>query len=165
MKYELYWSKFVDLKIATYYYAQYIHHSNHRVIAINATCMIVSFTSVIAFVSSLLPPLWSGLILLASQVVSVLQPLYPYSNRLYASKCIYLELSSLERTAEAALNSYLCGAELENSLNTVWEQLRDFSTIEEKFASPDLFPAKLRLHHKAERETQKYIDIHYNKGE
>ena len=163
--YESYWRIFVDIKIAEQYFSLYADHSQKRLWFINALCMIFSFTGVISWISSTLPPSWSVIIVLGSQVISVLQPLYPYSQRLYASQCIHREYANLSLSAEQTLNGYLYGAIEDTQLLSALEDAQNLSfDIENKFCSVNLFPQKKHLHKKAEERVMQYLNVHFNLG-
>lgn len=160
---EAYWRKFVDIKIAEQYFSQYANHSQHRLWIINGLCMVFSFTGVISWITSYLTPFWSATIVLVSQIVSVLQPLYPYSQRLYAAQCIHKEYSNLALSAEQKLNGYLYGDVKDADLLPALESLQNEShDIEGKFCSVTLFPQNMGLHNKAQTDTMRYLTNHFN---
>lgn len=164
--YEAYWRKFIDIKIAEQYFSLYANHSQRRLWFINGLCMVVSFTGVASWISSYLTPFWSAFIVLVSQIVSVLQPLYPYSQRLYAAQCIHREYANLALTAEQTLNGYLYGEIKEKELLSKLEHVQTEShDIESRFCSVNLFPPKKRLHKKSEHKTMQYLTVHFNLGE
>lgn len=164
--YEAYWRSFVDIKIAEQYFSLYASHSQHRLWVINAFCMIFSFTGVVSWVNSYCPPVLSALIILTSQVVCVLQPLYPYSQRLYASQCIYKEYTNLALLSEQTVNGYLYGNIKDDNLLTSLEYAqRESNDIENRFCSVNLFPQNSRIHKTAEKSALQYLTVHFNLGE
>lgn len=164
--YDSYWRKFVDIKIAEQYFSLYANHSQKRLWFINALCMIFSFTGVISWATSFLPPSWSVFIVLGSQVVSVLQPLYPYGQRLYAAQCIHREYASLSLSTEQTLNGYIYGEIDDTRLLFALENAQKEShDIEGKFCSVNLFPQKKILHKQAENIVLQYLNVHFNLGE
>lgn len=164
--FEAYWRNFVDIKIAEQYFSLYASHSQHRLWVINALCMIFSFTGVASWESSYCPPVLSALIILSSQVVSVLQPLYPYSQRLYAAQCIYKEYTNLALLSEQTVNGYLYGDIKDDNLLTLLEYAQQESNdIDNRFCSVNLFPKNARIHKAAEKSVSQYLTVHFNLGE
>lgn len=164
--FESYWRNFVDIKIAEQYFTLYAKHSKHRLMIIDALCMIFSLTGVISLINSYCSPFLSTVIILGSQIISVLQPLYPYSQRLYASQCIYREYAALALTAEQTVNGYLYGDVKEDELLPALKKAqRESLDIETKFCSVDLFSQKKRLHKASEKAVMQYLTVHFNLGE
>ena len=160
---EAYWREFVDIKIAEQYFLLYIHNSRRWQFAINAFCLVVSFTGVVTWIGDWLSPAISGIIILVSQVVSILQPLYPHSDRLFAGKCVFSELKSLALSAEQTWNQYLCGSLDEAAIASKLKKLQlDLAAVEDKFVTPELFPPKMRLHKKAEKTVEQFLRTHYD---
>ena len=160
--FEHYYREYIDVKIAEQYYLLYIHHSKRRLLFINAICLIMSFTGVATWVSESFHPYVAGLIILVSQIISVLQPLYPYADRVYAANCIFNELSALSVEAEQTVQRYLFDLIKESDIPDELLSFQNrFSSIESKFAASDLFPPKKGLHKKAEKATQQYLKIHF----
>ena len=164
--YEVYWRNFVDIKIAEQYFSLYASHSKHRIWVIDAICMIFSFTGIISLANNYCPKALASLIIIGSQIVSVLQPLYPYSQRLYAAQCIYKEYAALALSAEQTVNGYLYGNIKDDDLLPALERAQlESNNIENKFCSVDLFPKKNRLHKEAEKAVIQYLTVHFNLGE
>lgn len=164
--YSAYWQNFVNLKVAQEYYFLYVHHSRQRSNLINGFCMVMSFTGVVTLVNNYLPTLAASLIVLIAQIISILQPLYPFGNRLYASNRIYKGISGLTVKAERTINEYLHGDCTEEMLSSSLTELQaEFPRIEEGFADPELFPHNRRLHKKAEQNVTTYIQSHFWRGD
>ena len=163
---ESYWRTFVDIKIAEQYFSLYAIHSKRRLWAIDALCMIFSLTGIVSLINSYCSLFLSAVIILGSQIVSALQPLYPYSQRLYAAQCIYSEYTSLALTAEQTVNGYFYGNIKDDDLLPALERAqRERTDIDGKFCSVDLFPQKKRIHKAAEKATMQYLAVHFNLGE
>ncbi|MBD5151191.1 MAG: hypothetical protein HDT16_01550 [Oscillibacter sp.] len=162
---EGYWQTFVDIKIAEEYYFQYVHHSRHRVGAINVLSLLVTFSGIVTWVNAYLPPLCASIIILFAQILSALQPIYPFGDRLYASQRIYEQMRKLSLTAEQTINQVQFGRMDESDLPASLKELQiAFASIEEDLASPDLFPRNNRLHQKAEDTALQYLKSHFNFG-
>ena len=160
---ESFWRCFIDAKIAEEYFFLYVHHSNRRVFAVNALCLLVSCTGVAAWLTDFAHPFLSGIVLLAAQAVSILQPLYPYNDRLHASEFIYQEYREHNLFAEQTLNHYYLGALDEAALSAKLDQFQlDTSRIEKKYCGPKTFAQNKRLHKIAEQHTAQYMDVHFN---
>lgn len=159
---EKYWRLFVDIKIAEDYYRQYLCSSARCTKIINGVGMIVSFTGAVSFVSEFFPPLPSACIVVIAQIVTALQPYYPFGERVYAARCIHKELSDLALTAEQTMNRYLFADFLEKDFPAAYESLQQqFSIAESTFATADLFPQNNRFHKKAEKNVTQYLKIHF----
>lgn len=162
---EDYWRTFVDVKVSEEYYFQYVHHSRHRVWAINGISFLMAFSGVVTWVNAYLPPFWASIIILTAQIICALQPMYPFGDRLYASKCIYDQMRQLALTAEQTFNRVQFGSMSEGDLPSALEDLQiSFASIEKNIASSDLFPRSKRLHRKAERAASQYLKAHFNLG-
>lgn len=160
-----YWYIFLDIKIAEEYYFQYIHHSKRRIFALNVLSILISCSGVVAWISEYLSPLPASIIVLIAQVISVLQPLYPYGDRAYAATCIYNQTRRLALTAEQTINRVQFGSMEESDLPAAMETLQaSYASIEENLASPDLFPRKNRLHKAAEAIASQYLRSHFDLG-
>lgn len=160
---DAYWRQFIDIKIAEEYFFLYIHHSRRRVFALNALCLAVSCSGVFAWFANYLHPLLSSLIVLIAQIVSILQPLYPYSDRLYASDLIYREYKHQALLAEQTINHFLFGQLDEAEFSAKLDQLQlDIDGIVDKFCNPKTFPQNKRLHQVAQQHVTQYIDVHFN---
>ena len=163
--YDSYWISFVDAKIAEEYYFLYIHQSRIFLWGINVICMATSFTGVIALITSYLPNLASSIIILVPQLISLFQPFYPFGDRLYAAKLIYSEYSKLALDAEKNINQYLYGSKNIQDFDRLAVSFqKSLSSVEEKYAPPDLFPRKKRLHKESERNVTQYINTHFHVG-
>lgn len=162
---EDYWRTFVDIKVAEEYYFQYVHHFRHRVLAINGISSLMALSGVVAWVNAYLPPFWASIIILAAQIICALQPMYPFGDRLYASKYIYEQMRKLALVAEQTYNRVQFGSMCENDLPAAFEELqKSFASIEESIASPDLFPRNKSLHRKAEKTASQYLRTHFDLG-
>lgn len=162
---EVLWRLFVDAKIAEYYFSSYARRSNLYVFLFNALCLVASLTGTAAWITSYLQPLFASLVILSSQILCTLQPLYPFSKRLYAANCIHAAYGEASLRAEQLFNRYLYGSLTLQDLPDAVETLQtDMANIEGKFSSISDFPPKMRFHKRAEASTLQYIDTHFNSG-
>lgn len=163
---DTYWNNLLDFKIAAQYFQLYANQSNRCQVLLSALCMIFSFTGVITWVNSTFPPSISILAVLASQVISVLQPLYPFGNRIYAAQYIYREYDKLALGAEQTLNGFYFGNINEKQLISRLKTFQDIANeIESKYGDATLFPPKKRLHKLAQTQASDYLRSHFNLGE
>ncbi len=161
-----YWNEFLDIKVAEEYYFLYIHHSERRYWAINALGVLMSCTGIFTWISENLSPMQSSLIILAAQIICVLQPFYPFGERRYAATCIYQELRALALKAEQTINQVQFGSKDEGELPSALDELqRAFSSIESRFASPNLFPRNMRLHEAAQKNVAQELENHFDLGD
>lgn len=162
---EVLWRLFIDAKIAEYYFLAYARRSNFYLFLLNAICLIASFSGIGAWLTNNLPPLQSSLIVLASQILCALQPLYPFSKRLYAADCIYNAYGDASLRAEQLLNRVLYGPLDPQEVPTQVEALQvEISSIEGKFSSASDFPQNMGFHKKAERAAMQYLNTHFSTG-
>ncbi len=162
---EVLWRLFIDAKIAEYYYLEYARHSSLYVFLLNALCLIASFSGIGAWFTNNLPPLQSSLLILAAQILCALQPLYPFSKRLYAANCIYGAYGDAALKAEQLFNRLLYGSLDMKMLPDQVEALQlEIASIEGKFSSASDFPQNMRFHKKAESSTTQYLNTHFNMG-
>lgn len=162
---EAYWRQLVDIKIAEQYFLLYAHRSGCQVWAINALCLIMSGTGIVGWFTENISPLPSSLIILAAQIICILQPIYPFSDRLFAANCICKEYAQQALIAEQKMNHILYGTYDTDELLIMLEELQNsISVIEDKFASPSLFPQSTRLHKKAQKNAAKYLEAHFHTG-
>ena len=116
-------------------------------------------------ITSYLPNLASSIIILVPQLISLFQPFYPFGDRLYAAKLIHSEYSKLALDAEKNINQYLYGSKnIQDFAKLAVSFQKSLSSVEEKYAPPDLFPRKKRLHKKSERNVTQYINTHFHAG-
>lgn len=160
---ELFWDLLTELKISEEYFLLYVHHSKRRVVLINAICLIASFTGLVTWFTENLTATQSSLIVIAAQLVSALQPLYPYEKRLYAADCIYKAYTPYAQQAELSYTKYLCGdlspQQLKQQLNFLQQNT---ANIKDRFCSPDLFPRKMFLHEEAKFYVKQYLTTHFS---
>lgn len=162
---EVLWRLFIDAKIAEYYFSAYARRSNLYVFLLNALCLVVSFTGIAAWITNNIQPQFASLIILLSQILCVLQPLYPFSKRLYAANCIHAAYGEISLRAEQLFNRHLYGSLTSQELPDLVETLQtDMANIEGKFSSISDFPPKMGFHKRAESSTMQYIDTHFNSG-
>lgn len=162
---EAYWRQLVDIKIAEQYFLLYARRSGRQVWAVNALCLIMSGTGIVGWFTENISPLHSSLIILAAQIICILQPIYPFSDRYFASNCICKEYEQQALIAEQKMNRILYGAYNTDELLKMLEELQNStSVIEDKFAAPSLFPPSTLLHKKAQKNAAEYLNAHFHLG-
>lgn len=161
-----FWRFFVDLKVAEEYYLLHVQRAKRCERWINIFALTGSVAGILSFFSTWFHPATSAVIVLISQFASVIQPFYPFGDRVYAGTCIYKNVFELSLEAEQLINQCLYGNLDESTLFTSLGPMQDdFAKIEQGFASPDLFPRKSRLHKKAQENAAAYINSHFERGE
>lgn len=155
-----FWSMLVDFKVAERYYWYYTNDSRKWDDLISGICLLTSATSISTwYIWNKFPVLWAILIALA-QIVSVLKPLFPFYSRRIAARYIYQDISALCIEAE-----YIWGTVDSNANETLERHLLEFTKryadIENRFSTPDLFPAKPKLHAKAQKDATTYFTVRY----
>lgn len=162
---EPYWRKFIDAKVAEEYYFLYSHLCRRIVWSINAICLVLAGTGVAAWLTERLHPLAASLLILMAQSVGLLQPLFPFQDRLYASRYLYREYMNLSSEAEKVVTKVILGHVEENSLSENLDRIvSEMEDIEDKFSTSDLFPRRNRLHRKAQKAVLQYLNVHFDLG-
>lgn len=160
---EPYWRKFIDVKVAEEYYFLYSHLCRRTVWSINAICLVLAGTGVAAWLTERLHPLAAGLLILTVQAVGLLQPLFPFQDRLYASRYLYREYMNLSSEAEKVVTRVILGQLEEKSLPENLDRIvSNMEDIEDKFSTSDLFPRNKRLHRRAQKSVLQYVNVHFD---
>lgn len=154
---ENYWRLFFDIKVAVYYYQLYAVKAQNWRRAVSVLCTVSSLACVVSWYQSGLCPLLWGSLIFASQLVSVLQPLFPYDAQLHSATCIYAGLKRLARDAENTWFSFDEETCPDKILEAIKRLSSDFGEIEAQFSSADTFPPNSRLHQKAEAFAMTYF--------
>lgn len=160
--FESYWRIYTDILVKETYYSLYAQKTAKQVFAINAICLAFTVSGVVGFLGEVLPAICASAIVVASQIVSAIQVLLPYSDRLYAARQINSELQELSLHAGITVKRYLFDRMTEDELfdDMVWLTTK-LNQAENKFAPADLFPWSMRLHEKAQKDALQFIDVHY----
>lgn len=160
---EPYWRKFIDARVAEEYYFLYSHLCRRTVWSINAICLVLTGTGVAAWLTERLHPLAASLLILIVQSVGLLQPLFPFQDRLYASRYLYREYTNLASEAEKAVTNVILGHVEEKSLSEKLNHIvSEMENIEDKFSTSDLFPRNKRLHKRAQKSVLQYVNVHFD---
>lgn len=157
-----FWYMIVDFKIAERYYYYYICDSKRWNNIVTGICLLTSAASIATwYIWKQVPALWAILIA-GAQIVSVLKPLFPFSERLSAGRYIYQDVKKLVIEAESMWGSD--GSDITD--NKFRQYLSSFekrySDTEDRFSTPDLFPKKKALHDKAQQDAIKYFESRYH---
>lgn len=163
--YEKFYQLFFEIKLAEEYYLLYVQRSKFWERTINIVACAGSTFGILSFVNDWLPPFVSSLIVLFAQIASVIQPFYPFGDRVYAGHCIYYDLSELTLECEQIINQHIHVGFRNNTLLMIYGCVQDtFLSIEKKYATSDLFPRKDAIHKKAENNAKTYVDVHFSEG-
>lgn len=161
---DLYWRTLGEMKYAELYFQLYAVRSNRIRKAISAVCLLSSLACVAAWAESDgSGVLWAALIA-AAQLISALQPLFPYEERVTAAGYIYKDLSILVIEVESDWLFIANGISLHNDDNQderIAIRISDFRQrqleIENKYAGVGTFPFNERLSKKARRIVEGYL--------
>ena len=159
---EKFWEMIVNFKIAERYYWYYTCDSKKWNNVITGICLLTSASSISAcYFWKQFPIIWA-VIIAAAQVVSVCKPLFPFDNRLVSARYIYQDIVDLMVDVEDIWG--VDGSEITESdfKSELSKYVRRYNDIENRFSKPDLFPAKKRLHDKAQRDAALYFRSRYN---
>lgn len=155
------WALIVDVKIAERYYWHYIGISKHYDHAISALCLFTSAASISTwYIWKVLPGFWA-IIAATAQIISTFQPLFPFAKRVTAATYVQQDLQRLFLDMENAWDRYENGMS-DKKVRELWTQFNQrYMDIENRFAPPELFPQKMKIHDKAQREAQTYFSLTY----
>lgn len=154
------WKLLVDIKIAEYYFLFYSQRASKKRTIVSGLCALASASFVYTwYQTGILPLLWSILICLA-QVVSILQPYFPYEKQLTAARYLHVDLSVLSFEIE---NIWYCSSKLnEDEMYNYFVKFREAQMkIENRFSTPDTFSLNKRIHSKAEQNAKIYLQNHF----
>lgn len=154
---EQFWKMLVDFKIAEYYYQFYAIYAKRKKTAWSIVYALSSAGFVVGwFYTGSYHLLWGALIVLA-QVLSVLQPFMPYDKQLRAACYIHQDMVPLNNRIGLTWLRINDGTKEKRISNWIQEFQDEYQRIEMRFANPNTFPQKLRLHKKAEENTHIYL--------
>ena len=152
-----YWDKFYDTKLASYYFQFYAQMAKRKKTCISAICILASsaFLFQMAQTSSF-RPVWLVIVFLC-QLVSILQPLFPFEKQYHAACYIYEDVNQLSSDIETywrSISDETSDEELNRRIAFFSEK---YDRIESRFASPDLFPHNEKVYSTAKKNTDKYF--------
>ncbi len=155
--FQSFWDMFYDFKVAQEYYRLYSLHTANMRRFISAVCLLASSAFLVSWVQSSEKQLLWAILIFISQVIVVLQPVFPYSERNQAACYIYEDLTDLLREIEATWRTFSQETEESEFLEYIDEYQARYDAIEKRFAKSDLFPSRPHLHKKAEKEANNYF--------
>lgn len=154
-----YWDLFVRVKVSEYYYQFYSVNSDRWRTFIQAMCLIASAClsfSISWAVNESLALLWSLFILFA-QIISTLQPIFPFEDRVHAAENIQKEFSELALLMEQRWIFF----HTETSEQVIRQYFLDYQQIadkiESRYAPQKTFPIKPRLHQRAQKYAEDFF--------
>ena len=152
-----FWNMFFDLKVADYYYLNYCRLASRRRRRLSAILTVASMSFVGSwYFSQAMPWLWAILTVFC-QIISVLQPFFPYEEQLHAADNICQDLDILLIDVEAEWLK-LRYQDTPDDLDCRISQYRSkFNAIENRFSKKDTFPADHKLHRIAEENAFIYF--------
>lgn len=152
-----FWQNLVDVTIATFYYQYYAVHASRCRFWVSACCLISSSTFAFSWVYSQEHHMLFSILIFISQLISILQPLFPYSKQIHAAQYIFEDITQLRLDIEMkwmTIDTKTSEEELASSLNSF---RRQYDQIENRFASAKTFPHKPHLHKKAQNDAKNYL--------
>lgn len=155
--YQSFWNKFYDFKLASYYYQLYALHARRGRSIVSALCMLASSALLAQMTQSASFRLGWVVIVFLCQLVSVLQPIFPFEKQYYAACNIYQDVNQLCDKMEAywrTVSDNTTDKELNQEIISFSEQ---YDKIETRFATADLFPQKKRLFQHARDDADLYF--------
>lgn len=163
--YQEFWNLFYDYTFSQFYYQLYFVQAERKRRAVSGICLVASSAFLVSWYQSGEHGLLWALLLFACQLVAVLQPIFSYSEQVFAAKCLYEDLTRLVRDMDEARADF----SQETTEAEFFEQnkafRRRFDEIELRFATPALFPESALLARKAKKKTENYFRRFYADGE
>lgn len=162
---ERFWNQMLDYKYEAYCYYHYSQRDKLYQNILSGLCIVASLGSVSTWLLwQQFPVVWA-LIVAFAQIISALQPLFPFSMRLTASKYILQDLEAMLIDMERDFG--YCGKGISDSefseLIAKYKKLHAATLL--RFCSEIEFPRKAKLSMKAEADLTQYCKIHYKTGE
>lgn len=152
-----YWNMFFEFKVAEYYYQLYSLLAKKQRDWLSALTTIGSAAFVLSwYQTGVLPMLWASLIL-ASQVLTALQPWLPFEKRLNAACCICSDLIHLNLEIEFKWDDFSSDTSDEEYKDKIACFRKEYARIEERFADAATFPKNKRLFKEAQETAQNFF--------
>jgi hypothetical protein len=153
-----YFDMLVDFCIATYYYQFYSVRAKRRKYAVNAACILSSSAFVVSWYQSSKYHLLWALLIVSCQIISSLQPLFPYEKQYNAACYIYQDVNRLMLDAEFVWLDFMIDTPADSDVKQHILDFRNrYSQIEDRFAKPGMFPVNKRLHNEAQKNAEIYL--------
>lgn len=156
-----YWDMFYDFKVATYYYQFYSVRSRRLKAIISVLCTLSSSAFVVSwYQTGKLHLLWATLILI-SQIISVIQPCFPYEKQYHAACYIHQDVDQLVTKVENTWSLFTQDTDSKEIHSYMQGYQEEYAKIETRFAQADLFPYNMRILKKAEETATTYFRRFY----
>ncbi len=155
--YKKYWDMMEDFKIAEYYYQFYSISAKRRKKVVSFICTIASAAFIYSWYSGGKAPLLWAILIFAAQVVSVLQPLFPYEAQYHAACYICQDITLLLVDVEADWNMFTEETPDSEYIERIKKYQKTYIDIENRFASSGTFPACKCIHNKAQASAKTYL--------
>ena len=159
--YQSFWDKFYDTKLASYYFQFYAQTAKNWMTGIYGICILASSALLYNMAQSKsFQPIWAAIVFLC-QLVSTLQPLFPFDKQYHAACYIYEDVNQLASEMEVywrTISEETSDEELNSKISFFSEK---YDRIEYRFASADLFPQREKLLNRARMNTNKYFRRFY----
>ncbi|MBQ7524741.1 MAG: hypothetical protein IJT08_03995 [Alphaproteobacteria bacterium] len=155
--YQSFWNTFYDLKLASYYFQFYALKARRLKATVSAICILASSAFLLQMAqSSSFQPVWV-VVVFVCQLVSVLQPIFPYEKQYHAACYIYEDVNQLCAEIEAYWRTISIDTSDEDlNKQIVWFSGK-YDTIEDRFATADMFPQRKKIYEKAKKNTDIYF--------
>lgn len=154
---EKYWNMLFQFKLSENYFFRYYTSSLRKKNFISGICLLASASFVTTWaVSGVLPLLWAALIVIA-QLLSVLQPLLPFDQRVINAEYLFKEISKLTIEAETTWLAFDNETTDKTYLKHYAEYTGRYLNIELDY-SAHIFPPNNRIHKSAETWANAYLD-------
>lgn len=156
-----YWNVLTEFKHYEQYYIRYQIKSQRGDAIISAACIAFSVLTAAGWLSSLLSPLLSAVIISLLQVISAIKPLFPFSKQSTALQYLIPEISNLLLEVERTWNDIysLSDEKISSFIHTYQSR---YNEMDSRITSGIYLPVSKRCEIYAENECKKYFSHRYN---
>ena len=155
--YQSFWNKFYDTKLASYYYQFYALRARRGRTIVSALCLLASSVFLYQMTQSASFHMVWVIIVFICQLISIIQPLFPFEKQYHSACYIYQDVNQLCDSIEAywrTVSDSTTDDELNQEIISISDQ---YDRIESRFATADLFPQRKRLFRRAKENTDQYF--------
>ena len=154
-----YWLMYYEIKADSCYFQRYAVRTARLKRIVSVLCLLLTSASVIAWFQQFCSPLLTSFIILASQLVAVAQPYFPYEKQNRAACYICQDLEDLIIEIELDMSDFTENPQ-DAEIRSLTRQFREkYERIVNRFADADTFPKNSRLMDKAEEEARTYVTV------
>lgn len=154
-----YWDMFNFMKYSEHYYQLYALRCKTISRIISAVCLLASSAFLATLcVSGRFRALW-GVLALACQLISLLQPVFPYGKRLIAANYINQGIRTLLLDVERSWTEIRYYGKTDEEIVPLLAEYRNrYNAVESAYADADTFPYRKRIQDRAQALSDLYFE-------